>query len=490
MTADGRIFIGKGKEAVSLELKFANRHGLIAGATGTGKTVTLQRLAEGFSAAGMPVFLADVKGDLSGLCVAGTGSGRFADRAREIGFADYAPASFPCLFWDVLHEQGHPVRATISEIGPLLLARLLELNDTQEGVLNAAFAVADHEGLLLLDLKDLRAILTYVAENAAALQNTYGNISASSVGAIQRSLLVLEREGADRFFGEPALRLDDMMRTDRRGFGYISILCASELVQKPRLYAVFLLWLMSELFEELPEVGDRDKPKLVLFFDEAHLLFEDAPKSLVDKVEQVVRLIRSKGVGVYFITQSPTDLPEDVLAQLGNRVQHALRAFTAKDQKAVKAAAETFRANPGFDTTKLILELGVGEALVSTLQSGGVPSVVERTLIAPPASRVGPATPEERAIAVNASPIVGVYERTSDRQSAYEMLGRRAKEAAAEAAADVERAPTGRGRTRVPAASTTEDVVAAAAKSAARSLGSTVGRQIVRGLLGSLFRGR
>ncbi len=373
MTADDRIFIGKADGAVTLDLKFANRHGLIAGATGTGKTVTLQRLAEGFSAAGVPVFLADVKGDLSGLCVAGTGSGKLADRAREIGLADYAPASFPCLFWDVLHAQGHPVRATISEIGPLLLSRLLQLNDTQAGVLNAAFAVADHEGLLLLDLKDLRAILGYVAEHAAALQNTYGNISSSSIGAIQRGLLVLEREGGDRFFGEPALRLDDMMRTDRRGFGYVSILSASELIQKPRLYAVFLLWLMSELFEELPEVGDRDKPKLVLFFDEAHLLFEDAPKPLVDKIEQVVRLIRSKGVGVYFITQSPTDLPEDVLAQLGNRVQHALRAFTAKDQKAVRAAAETFRANPAFDTAKVILELGVGEALVSTLQAGGVP---------------------------------------------------------------------------------------------------------------------
>ncbi len=486
MTADGRIFIGKANEAVSLELKFANRHGLIAGATGTGKTVTLQRLAEGFSVAGVPVFLADVKGDLSGLCVAGSGTGKLADRAREVGLTDYAPASFPCLFWDVLHTQGHPVRATISEIGPLLLARLLELNDTQEGVLNAAFAVADDEGLLLLDLKDLRAILNYVAENAGALRGTYGNISPSSVGAIQRSLLVIEREGADRFFGEPALRLDDMMRTDRRGFGYISILAASELVHKPRLYAVFLLWLLSELFEELPEVGDRDRPKLVLFFDEAHLLFEDAPKALIDKVEQVVRLIRSKGVGVYFITQSPTDLPDDVLAQLGNRVQHALRAFTAKDQRAVKAAAETFRANPGLDTAKVILELGVGEALVSTLQAGGVPGVVERTLIAPPVSRVGPATPEERAIAVNASPIAGVYERETDRESAYERLARRAKEAAMTA----EGSPVGRSRTRTPKASTTEQVVAAAAKSAARSIGSTVGRQIVRGLLGSLFRGR
>ncbi|MFO1153384.1 MAG: helicase HerA-like domain-containing protein [Rhodospirillales bacterium] len=488
MTMDGRILVGKAEQPVTLDLKFANRHGLIAGATGTGKTVTLQRLAEGFSAAGVPVFLADVKGDLSGLCVAGNGSGKLADRAREIGLADYAPTSFPCLFWDVLHQQGYPVRATISEIGPLLLARLLELNDTQEGVLNAAFSVADHEGLLLLDLKDLRAILTYVAENAAALQNTYGNISSSSVGAIQRSLLVLEREGGDGFFGEPALKLSDLMRSDRRGFGYVSILCASELIQKPRLYAVFLLWLMSELFEELPEAGDLDKPKLVLFFDEAHLLFDDAPKSLIDKVEQVVRLIRSKGVGVYFITQSPTDVPEDILAQLGNRVQHALRAFTAKDQKAVKAAAETFRANPALNTAKVILELGVGEALVSTLQAGGVPGMVERTLIAPPASRVGPATPEERAIAINAGPLAGVYDHAKDRQSAYEMLSDRTSKTAGAAAAAASPAP--RGRSRAPAASTTEQVVAAVAKSAARSLGTTVGRQLVRGLLGSLFRSR
>ncbi|MFO1128506.1 MAG: helicase HerA-like domain-containing protein [Rhodospirillales bacterium] len=488
MTANGRILIGKAKDAVYLDLRFANRHGLIAGATGTGKTVTLQRLAEGFSAAGVPVFLADVKGDLSGLCVPGTGSGKLAARAQEIGLTDYAPASFPCLFWDVLQAEGHPVRATVSEIGPLLLGRLLELNDTQEGVLNAAFAVADHEGLLLLDLKDLRAILSYVADNAAALRNTYGNISATSIGAIQRGLLVLEREGGERFFGEPALRLADMMRTDRRGYGYVSILCASELIQKPRLYAVFLLWLMSELFEELPEVGDPEKPKLVLFFDEAHLLFDGAPKSLVDKVEQVVRLIRSKGVGVYFITQSPADVPDDILAQLGNRVQHALRAFTPKDQKAVKAAAETFRANPALDTARAILELGVGEALVSTLEAGGVPAMVERTLIAPPVSRVGPATAEERAVVINASPVAGAYDRTIDRESAYEMLAERA--AAAPSAAAADRPAAGRGRPRAPAASTTEQIVASVAKSAARSMGTTVGRQLVRGLLGSLFRSR
>jgi DNA helicase HerA-like ATPase len=487
MTGSNQILLGKAVAPVTLDLRFANRHGLIAGATGTGKTVTLQRLAEGFSAAGVPVFLADVKGDLSGLCQPGSGSGKLAERAAAIGLADYRPQAAPCLFWDVLGEQGHPVRATISEVGPLLLARLLELNDTQEGVLNAAFAVADQEGLLLLDLKDLRAILAFVAENAQALQNTFGNISSASVGAIQRSLLVLEREGGSQFFGEPALKLTDLMRTDRAGAGYVSILAADKLIQRPRLYAVFLLWLLSELFEELPEIGDAEKPRLVLFFDEAHLLFDDAPKALVGKVEQVVRLIRSKGVGVYFITQSPTDVPDDILAQLGNRVQHALRAFTAKDQKALKAAAETFRPNPAFDTARAILEVGVGEAVVSMLETGGVPGMVERTLIAPPASRVGPATAAERAIVANASPVAGVYDRAIDRESAHELLASRAAQAAGEAAA---RPTAGRGRSRAAPPSTAQQVVDALARSAARSLGSTAGRQIVRGLLGSLFRGR
>ncbi len=356
-TATDGIIIGKAAAPVVLDPRYANRHGLIAGATGTGKTVTLQAMTEGFSARGVPVFLVDVKGDLSGLCVAGEATGPFADRARQLDLGEYRPRAFPVVFWDVFGEQGHPVRATVSEMGPLLLARLLELNDTQEGVLNAAFAVADDNGLLLLDLKDLRAILQFIVENAKELQGAYGNIAPTTVGAIQRKLLVLEREGGEAFFGEPALDLKDLMQVDKAGQGIVSILAADRLVNKPRLYATFLLWLLSELFEELPEVGDRDRPKLVLFFDEAHLLFDDAPKALIDKVEQVVRLIRSKGVGVFFVTQNPPDVPDDVLAQLGNRVQHALRAFTAKDQKAVKAAAETFRANPEFSVARAITEL-------------------------------------------------------------------------------------------------------------------------------------
>jgi DNA helicase HerA-like ATPase len=483
-TGDNQLVIGKADAPVALDLRFANRHGLIAGATGTGKTVTLQTLAEGFSAAGVPVFLADVKGDLSGLCVAGAGSGKLAERAAAIGLTGYAPRAFPCVFWDIFGAEGHPARATISEVGPLLLARLLELNDIQEGVLTAAFALADAEGLLLLDLKDLRAMLAFLAENAAALQQRYGNISAASVGAIQRKLLVIEREGADVFFGEPALSLDDLMQLSRGGEGLISILVADKLITRPRLYAVFLLWLLSELFETLPEVGDRDRPKLVLFFDEAHLLFEDAPKALVDKVEQVVRLIRSKGVGVYFITQSPTDIPDDILAQLGNRVQHALRAFTAKDQKAVRAAAETFRPNPAFRTADAITELAVGEALVSMLEEKGTPGVVRRALIAPPASRVGPATTDERRVVLNASPLAGRYDRTLDRASAYEMLLARAtNEPAAEPALSQRRG------TARPRASRT-DVFTQFVHSAAKQVGSQVGRQLVRGLLGSLFRGR
>ncbi len=482
---DDRILIGRATEPVYLDLRFANRHGLIAGATGTGKTVTLQRLAEGFAQAGVPVFLADVKGDLSGLCLAGSGAGKLAGRAREIGLADYRPSAFSCLFWDVFGEQGHPVRATISEVGPLLFARLLELNDTQEGVLHAAFAVADTQGLLLLDLKDLRAILSFVGENAAALQPTYGLISGASVGAIQRKLLVLEREGGDVFFGEPALRLDDLMRLDDDGRGFVSILAADKLIQRPRLYAVFLLWLLSELFEELPETGDLDRPKLVLFFDEAHLLFEDAPKALLDKVEQVVRLIRSKGIGVYFISQSPTDIPEDVLGQLGNRVQHALRAFTSKDQKAVRAAAETFRANPAFRTAQAIGELGVGEALVSMLEDKGTPGIVQRSLIAPPSSRVGPATPAERRAVIASSPLAGQYEQAIDRESAYERLAQRAE--AAPSPVEPEQGSQ-RSRRRQPV--TTDDILTTIAKDAARTVGSRLGRELVRGLLGTLFRSR
>lgn len=489
MTTDTAIVIGRAERPVVLDPRYANRHGLIAGATGTGKTVTLQTLAERFSALGTPVFLVDVKGDLSGMCTAGAAAGPFADRARQLGLADWAPAAFPVVFWDVFGEQGHPIRATISEMGPLLLSRLLDLNPTQEGVLNAAFALADDRGLLLLDLKDLRAILQFVADNAKEMQQTYGNIAPATVGAIQRNLLVLEREGGTTFFGEPSLALTDLMSTAADGRGSINILAADKLINKPRLYATFLLWLLSELFEQLPEVGDRDRPKLVLFFDEAHLLFDDAPKTLVDKVEQVVRLIRSKSVGVYFVTQNPTDVPDSVLAQLGNRAQHALRAFTARDQKAVKAAAATFRANPAFSTEQVITELAVGEALVSTLEEKGTPGVVQRTLIAPPRSRVGPAPAAERQAAADRSPMAGRYEIAIDRESAYEKLQARAAASAAEAAATSPPPAAATARTtraRRPPPGIAETL----ASSAARSIGSKLGREIVRGVLGSLFRGR
>ena len=486
MTTDNAILVGRAEGPVVLDPRFANRHGLIAGATGTGKTVTLQTLAEGFSALGTPVFLVDVKGDLSGLCVAGATTGPFADRARQIGLNTWAPAAFPTVFWDVLGEQGHPIRATVSEMGPLLLSRLLQLNPTQEGVLNAAFAVADDRGLLLLDLKDLRAILQFVSDNAKEMQQTYGNIAPSTVGAIQRNLLVLEREGGTVFFGEPSLALTDLISAAADGRGTINILAADKLIHKPRLYATFLLWLLSELFEELPEVGDRDRPKLVLFFDEAHLLFEDAPKTLVDKIEQVVRLIRSKGVGVFFVTQNPTDLPDDVLAQLGNRVQHALRAFTEKDRKAVKAAAATFRSNPSFQTESVISELAVGEALVSMLEEKGTPGIVQRTLIAPPRSRVGPASPAERQAAVSESPLTGRYEIAIDRNSAYEQLRTKAEAAVPPEPPPSKGATPRATRARKPPPSIAETL----ASSAARSIGNRLGREIVRGVLGSLFRGR
>src|SRR5215210_3455948 len=424
MSDDGRILIGKSTKPEYLHLPLANRHGLITGATGTGKTVSLQVLAEGFCNAGVPVFAADIKGDLSGLAAAGNGKEPLVKRAKEIGI-DYVPDKFPVVFWDLFGEQGHRVRATVSEMGPLLLSRLLDLNETQEGVLNIAFRIADEQGLLLLDLKDLRALLQLIAENAKELTATYGNVSKQSVGTIQRQLLLLENQQGEQFLGEPALDIRDLMKTDRDGRGIINILAADRLMNNPRLYATFLLWLMSELFEELPEVGDLDKPKLVFFFDEAHLLFNDAPKALVDKVEQVVRLIRSKGVGVYFITQSPVDVPEEVLGQMGNRVQHALRAFTPRDQRAVRAAAETFRQNPGFDTAKVITELAVGEALVSFLEAKGTPSVVERALIAPPQGRVGPLTEPERKAIVQGSALRGKYEAAVDSESAYEMLAKR-----------------------------------------------------------------
>jgi len=436
-TQDG-IFIGAndgGAGPQFLTLKRANRHGLIAGATGTGKTVTLQNLAEAFSRAGTPVFLADVKGDLSGLSQPGEPKDFLAKRAGLIGLEDYEYEAPPVIFWDLFGRQGHPIRTTISEMGPLLLARILGLNDTQEGVLTIAFQVADDEGMLLLDLKDLRALLIDLAERRKEIGAAYGNISTASVGAIQRRLLELQRQDGEKFFGEPALDLMDLMRTDRNGRGVVNVLAANELMQSPKLYATFLLWLLAELFEELPEIGDPDQPELVFFFDEAHLLFEDAPKALVDKIEQVVRLIRSKGVGVYFVTQSPSDVPDDVLGQLGNRVQHALRAFTPRDERAVKAAANTFRQNPNFDAADVIKELGVGEALTSFLDAKGRPGIVERTLIRPPTSRLGPATESERKTVMDASPVAGRYEKEVDRESAFEILQARADKAAAAAEA-------------------------------------------------------
>ncbi|KAA2214749.1 helicase HerA-like domain-containing protein [Teichococcus oryzae] len=425
-TASGdpsRILIGAaGSEPQWLHLALANRHGLVAGATGTGKTITLQILAEGFSRAGVPVFCADIKGDLSGIGRPGAPNPKVEQRAAATGMAEFGYEAAPVVFWDVFGQQGHPIRATVSEMGPLLLARLLELNETQEGVLNIAFALADDEGLLLLDFKDLRAILAHVAERASELSAHYGQVSKATVGTIQRRLLTLEQQGAEHFFGEPALELEDLMLLAPHGRGAVNVLAADQLVQRPRLYATFLLWLLSELFEELPEAGDLARPKLVFFFDEAHLLFDGAPKALLEKVEQVVRLIRSKGVGVYFVTQNPLDVPAGVLGQLGNRVQHALRAFTAADQKAVRAAAETFRANKGFDTQEAITTMGVGEALVSCLQPGGIPGEVQRTKIRPPRSRMGVVTPEERAEILAASPLRGKYDEVVDRASAYEML--------------------------------------------------------------------
>jgi DNA double-strand break repair helicase HerA and related ATPase len=418
------IIVGKSEKYEVLDLKFGNRHGLVTGATGTGKTVTLQVVAEGFAAAGVPVFAADIKGDLSGISAAGEAKPAFVDRCKGLGL-DYRPDQFTTVFWDVFGAEGHPIRATISEMGPLLLSRLLQLNDTQEGVLNIAFRVADEQGLPLLDLKDMRAMLSFVAENAAELQKEYGNVSAATVGTIQRQLLVLENQGATSFFGEPALDIHDFMRADRDGRGVINVLSADKLIANPRLYATFLLWMLSELFEKLPEVGDPEKPKLVFFFDEAHLLFNDAPKGLLEKIEQVVRLIRSKGVGVYFVTQNPIDVPETVLAQLGNRVQHALRAFTPRDQKAVKTAADTFRPNPKLDTARVITELEKGEALVSFLEGNGAPSIVQRTTIRPPSARLGTVTPAERNATIGASPLKGKYDTAIDSESAYEILKKR-----------------------------------------------------------------
>jgi len=508
--APGAVFVGGGgaahAEAQHLLLKYGNRHGLIAGATGTGKTVTLQVLAEAFSSAGVPVFLSDVKGDLAGLAKAGSADGKlhgaFATRAATIGY-ELGYTAFPVTFWDLWAEQGHPVRTTVTEMGPLLLARLLDLTDAQEGVLNIAFRMADEEGLPLLDLKDLQAMLVFVGENARDIGLRYGNVSAASIGAIQRQLLVLENQGGTRLFGEPALDLADLMSLAPDGRGRINILAADRLMGSPRLYATFLLWLLSELFEELPEVGDPDQPRFVFFFDEAHLLFDDAPKALVDKVEQVARLIRSKGVGVYFVTQNPADVPDDILGQLGNRVQHALRAFTGKDQKDLARAAQNYRPNPDFDTEAAIKEVGTGEAVTSFLQAKGVPGIVQRTLVRPPASQLGPITPAERAAVIAASPYRTKYETTVDRDSAFERLRARA-EAAARQVEEVEEAEPEReftagrryGGKTVPAkkpasrSSRSDSIAETFGKSLARQLGTQAGRSIVRGVLGGLFKAR
>jgi DNA helicase HerA-like ATPase len=489
----GDVLIGGSGHPETLRLDRANRHGLVAGATGTGKTVTLQILAQGLSDAGVPVFAADVKGDLSGVAAPGEPGEKMLARARAMSL-ELVPQAAPTLFWDLFGEKGHPIRATVSEVGPLLIARMLELNDVQEGVLSVVFRAADEEGLLLLDLKDLQAALTFAAENAAALGARYGNVSTATVATIQRKLLVLEDQGGARLFGEPALDLGDFMRRDETGRGYVSILAADRLIASPRLYATFLLWLMSELFEVLPEVGDADRPKLAFFFDEAHLLFRDAPKSLLEKIEQVVRLIRSKGVGVYFVTQNPADIPDAVLGQLGNRIQHALRAYTPADQKGLKAAASSFRTNPEFNTAEAIQALGVGEALVSVLDEKGAPTVVQKTLIRPPVSRLGPLTPAERAAVLGSSPLRGIYEAAVDRESAFEVLRARTeartRAEAAEAEAEARSVPPARPRTpRAPAAGRGRQTLTETfAKQFLRTLASAAGREILRGVLGGMRR--
>ncbi|MET4291280.1 DNA helicase HerA-like ATPase [Bradyrhizobium sp. LB8.2] len=529
---DDKIFVGKGDEQAWLTLALANRHGLVTGATGTGKTVTLQVMAEGFARAGVPVFASDIKGDLSGISEVGEAKDFILKRATEMGLT-FQPDQFSTVFWDVFGEQGHPVRATVTEMGPLLLARMLDLNDVQEGVLNVAFRVADDNGLVLIDMKDLRALLDAIvpdsgkkgpdaaadplAEIRKAAQG-FGNVTKATVGTIQRQLLVLENQGGTKFFGEPALTLKDFMKTDRDGRGMVNILVADKLLQSPRLYATFLLWMLSELFEELPEAGDLPKPKLVFFFDEAHLLFNDAPKALMDKIEQVVRLIRSKGVGVYFVTQNPVDVPDRVLGQLGNRVQHALRAFTLRDQKAVAAAAQTLRPNPKLDTAKVIMELGKGEALVSFLEGNGTPAMVERVMIRPPSARIGPITPAERKAIMDASPVKGKYDTAVDDESAYEMIQKRIAGTAAPAdpgaaggggggilgqigsivgtifGTNVKRGrlSTGQVIARDMTRSVTNQVIGGMAanigKSVAGQLGGSIGRTLVRGALGGLLR--
>ncbi|HEX5381380.1 MAG TPA: helicase HerA-like domain-containing protein [Acinetobacter sp.] len=501
-------------QAIVLHSQFANRHGLIAGATGTGKTVTLKVLAESFSRIGVPVFLADAKGDVSSLAQAGSSNPKFDERIKNLGIDSIPFAASPMVFWDLFGEQGHPIRSTVSEIGPLLLAQMLNLNDTQEGVLSAVFRIADDQGLLLIDFKDLKAMLGYVSEHAADFKAEYGNLSPASLGAIQRNLLALADQGGDQFFGEPSLNILDFIQTDADGRGYINLLAADKLMNTPKLYATFLLWMLSELFEQLPEVGDMDKPKLVFFFDEAHLLFDNASAALQEKIEQVVRLIRSKGVGIYFVTQNPLDLPETVLGQLGNRVQHALRAFTPKDQKAVKSAATTFRANPEFDVEQAITELGVGEALISCLDEQGIPQIVERGWVMPPYSAFSPISPEIRKALMSKSIVAGIYEQSVDRDSAYERLQQKVVERQQQAQADMlakeqakqqeilakqqakEQERIAReqqkeaDRASKQREKLTEDIVGTFAKSAARSLGGSTGQKIVRGLLGSLFGGK
>jgi len=492
----GSVLLGASDKPELLRLDRANRHGIVAGATGTGKTVTLQVMAQAFSDAGVPVFAADVKGDLSGIALPGAPNEKMLARAQAMNLALESRAA-PVVFWDLYGEKGHPVRATLSEMGPVLISRLFELNDVQEGVLTIAFQVADDEGLLLLDLDDLRAVLVHLADNAKDIGKRYGNVAPATVGALQRELLTLENQGGDRFFGEPALKLEDLMRTDPQGRGYVNVLAADRLIQSPRLYSTFLLWLLSELFEELPEVGDPEKPRLVFFFDEAHLLFRDAPRPLLEKIEQVVRLIRSKGVGIYFVTQNPADVPDTVLAQLGNRIQHALRAYTPAEQRGLRAAAESFRPNPAFDTAETIQQLGVGEALVSVLDERGAPTVVAKTSIRPPSSRLGPAAPPERAEVMARSPVRGLYDEAKNRESAHELLQARAERAEAEtrraaepppeaprrrAEPDYDRAPAPR---RAPAR---QGAAEAFTKSVLRSVGSQVGREIMRGLLGGMRR--
>ena len=507
------LFLGKGTGPVHLLARYGNRHGLVAGATGTGKSVSLMLMAEGFSRMGVPVFMADVKGDIAGLAMPGTDSPKLRQRLDTLGVADWTPEGSPVVFWDLFGQLGHPVRTTVSEMGPTLLGRVLELNDTQGGVLDIAFRLADDNGWLLLDLDDLRALLLHVQQNAKAVSQQYGLVSPQSVAAIQRALLRLENDGGKAFFGEPALQLDDLMRQDLSGRGVINLLSADQLILKPRLYSSFLLWLLSELFETLPEVGDLDKPRLVFVFDEAHLLFDDCPPALLQRVEQVVRLIRSKGVGVYFCSQNPDDIPNAILGQLGNRVQHALRAFTPRDQKAVKSAADTMRANPGLDIATAITELAVGEALISLLDEKGRPGVTQRVYVVPPGSQIGPITPAQRQALIAQSLVAGVYEKTVDRESAHEKLKGRAVAAASEAderslrdeAQDAVRAPRGtasKGSASQPAESgggwlgdllqgsgRKDSVLETVAKSAARTIGSSVGREIIRGVLGSLLGG-